>query len=83
VELSAWLDSLGLVILADPYYPGWRLTFDGETEPIYRANRLMRASPVLAGEHTLCAIAVKNQIFLLTTDLVPRNNREDLCSIHL
>ena len=31
VELSASLDDPGLVILADTYYPGWRLTIDGKS----------------------------------------------------
>jgi hypothetical protein len=53
VELLARLDRPGLVILADTYYPGWRLTVDGKSEPIYRANRLMRAAAVAMGEHTL------------------------------
>ncbi len=53
VELRAALDRPGLVILADTYYPGWRLTIDGRPAPIYRANRLMRGAAVPAGEHTL------------------------------
>jgi uncharacterized membrane protein YfhO len=53
VELRASLDWPGLVILADTYYPGWRLSIDGEPAPIYRANRLMRAAAVPAGAHTL------------------------------
>jgi hypothetical protein len=53
VELVARLDRPGLVILADTYYPGWRLTVDGKAAPIYRANRLMRAAAVAAGQHTL------------------------------
>jgi hypothetical protein len=53
VELKAVLDRPGLVILADTYYPGWRLTIDGEPATIYRANRLMRGAAVPAGEHTL------------------------------
>jgi len=53
VELLASLDKPGLVILADTYYPGWRLTIDGKTAPIYRANRMMRGAAVPAGEHTL------------------------------
>jgi hypothetical protein len=53
VELMAKLERPGLVILADTHYPGWRLTIDGKNEPIYRANRLMRAAAVLAGEHKL------------------------------
>jgi hypothetical protein len=53
VELKASLSKPGLVILADTYYPGWRLTIDEETAPIYRANRLMRAACVSAGEHRI------------------------------
>jgi uncharacterized membrane protein YfhO len=53
VELKASLSKPGLVILADTYYPGWRLTIDEESAPIYRANRLMRAACVSAGEHRL------------------------------
>lgn len=77
VEIKAVLSRPGLVILADTYYPGWRLTIDGEPAPIYRANRLMRGAAVLAGEHTLvytyepasfrfgAAISVGGVIFLL------------------
>jgi hypothetical protein len=53
VELRASLDRPGLVILADTYYPGWRLTIDGQPAPIFRANRMMRGAAVPAGEHTL------------------------------
>jgi hypothetical protein len=53
VELKAALVRPGLVILADTFYPGWRLTIDGKTVPIFRANRVMRGAAVPAGEHTL------------------------------
>ncbi len=53
VELRASLDRPGLVILADTYYPGWRLTIDGMPAPIFRANRMMRGAAMPAGEHTL------------------------------
>jgi uncharacterized membrane protein YfhO len=42
-----------MVILADVYYPGWRLTIDGRDAPIYRANRTMRGAAVPAGRHRL------------------------------
>ena len=45
VQLLASLDRPGLVILADTFYPGWRLTIDGRTAPIYRANRTTCARP--------------------------------------
>jgi hypothetical protein len=53
VELKSSLDRPGLVILADTYYSGWRLTIDGKPAPIFRANRMMRGAAVPAGEHTL------------------------------
>ncbi|MGO9846361.1 MAG: YfhO family protein [Methylocella sp.] len=42
-----------MVILADTYYPGWRLTIDGKPAPILRANRMMRGAAVRAGVHRL------------------------------
>jgi hypothetical protein len=53
VELKASLDRPGLVILADTYYPGWKLTIDGRPAPILRANRMMRGAAVPSGDHTL------------------------------
>jgi hypothetical protein len=53
VELDAVLNRPGLVILADVYYPGWRLTIDGRPAPIYRVNRLMRGALVESGRHRL------------------------------
>jgi hypothetical protein len=53
VELAATLERPGLVVLADVYYPGWKLTIDGTPAPIYRTNRMMRGAAVTAGRHTL------------------------------
>ena len=53
VVLDVALDEPGLVVLADVYYPGWRLTIDGRPAPIYRANRLMRGAAVTSGKHRL------------------------------
>ena len=52
-ELEASLESPGLVILADVYYPGWELTIDGKPAPIYAVNGLMRGAAVPAGTHRL------------------------------
>ena len=46
VELRARLTRPGLVILSDVFYPGWRLTIDGQETPVLRANRMMRGAPV-------------------------------------
>jgi hypothetical protein len=53
VELTATLSRPGLVILADSYFPGWRLQIDGKDSPILRANRMMRGACVAAGTHHL------------------------------
>jgi hypothetical protein len=53
VELDVTLESPGLVVLADVYYPGWELTIDGRPAPIHRANRLMRGAALPAGPHHL------------------------------
>jgi hypothetical protein len=52
-EIEASLESAGLVILADVYYPGWELTIDGKPAPIYAVNGLMRGGAVPAGTHRL------------------------------
>lgn len=53
VVIEAALARPGLVILADVYYPGWKLTIDGKPAPILRANRLMRGAAVREGKHRL------------------------------
>jgi hypothetical protein len=53
VTLQTNLDDAGFVVLADTYYPGWRVTIDGERTPLYRANSIVRAVYVPAGVHTL------------------------------
>jgi hypothetical protein len=52
-ELEVSLESPGLVVLADVYYPGWELTIDGRPAPIYPVNRLMRGAALAAGTHHL------------------------------
>ena len=51
--LEVNLESPGLVILADVYYPGWQLTIDEIPAPIYRVNGAMRGAGVSAGHHRL------------------------------
>jgi Bacterial membrane protein YfhO len=51
--LEVNLDSPGLVILADVFYPGWELTIDNKSAPIYRVNGSMRGAAVAVGHHRL------------------------------
>ena len=53
VELEVALRSPGLVILADVFYPGWRLEIDGRPAEILRVDRMMRGAVVPAGPHRL------------------------------
>ena len=53
VELQAKMAAPGFVVLSDTYYPGWRATIDGQPTPVYRANALVRAVYVPAGEHSI------------------------------
>ena len=51
VEIEARLEKPGLVILADVFYPGWKLQIDGREATLVRVNGMMRA--VEAGFHRL------------------------------
>ena len=53
VELDVSLVRPGLVVLADAFYPGWRLTIDGQPATIHRTNRMMRGATVPSGRHRL------------------------------
>jgi hypothetical protein len=53
VVIEATLARPGLVILADIFYPGWKLTVDGKPETILRVNRAMRGAAVPEGKHRL------------------------------
>ena len=43
----------GLLIISEPYYPGWQATVDGVSTPILRANLALRAIPIRAGTHRI------------------------------
>ena len=53
VTLDVDLETAGVVVLADTFYPGWEATVDGTFTPILRANRAMRGVPVAAGRHEI------------------------------
>jgi len=41
----------GLVVFGEIWYPGWQAWVDGKRTPVYRANGILRAVPVEAGNH--------------------------------
>lgn len=45
-----------VLFLSDTYYPGWKATIDGVTEPIYRADYVFRAIFVPGGNHEVVFI---------------------------
>ena len=51
--LDVNLETPGIVVLADVYYPGWELTIDGKPAPIYRVNGSMRGAAVPAESRRL------------------------------
>jgi hypothetical protein len=42
-----------LLILSEPHYPGWQTTLDGQAAPLLRADYILQAVPLPAGEHTI------------------------------
>jgi hypothetical protein len=51
ISLQADMVDHGLLVLSDVDYPGWQARVDGQPAPVYRANYLLRAVPVEAGQH--------------------------------
>ncbi len=51
VKIQASLNSAGVLVLTDSFYPGWRAFVDGKEQEILRANLFFRAVPLPAGDH--------------------------------
>ena len=51
VDIEASLDAPGILVLADSYYPGWRVYVDDKEGEILRANLFFRGVKLAAGMH--------------------------------
>ncbi|MFN2185621.1 MAG: YfhO family protein, partial [Anaerolineae bacterium] len=49
--LDVTAGSDGLLVVSQPFYPGWRATVDGEAVPIFRVDYLLQGVEVPAGSH--------------------------------
>lgn len=53
VVIAAEMQTPGMVVLADWWYPGWQAYLNGEERPILHANYALRGVEVEAGQHEL------------------------------
>lgn len=53
VTLTATTPVRQWLVLADSYYPGWKVEVDGQPAPLYRADYVYRAVAVPPGTHTV------------------------------
>lgn len=51
IEVETETTAPGLLILSDAYYPGWKVTVDGQPARLLRANYALRAVYLPAGTH--------------------------------
>jgi hypothetical protein len=51
IKLNTTTGAAGLLVLSEVYYPAWKAYVDGEPVPLLRADHLLRAVPIPAGEH--------------------------------
>jgi uncharacterized membrane protein YfhO len=53
VRIQTEVPVAGLLILSDLYFPGWQATVDGQPQPVYRADGILRGVQVPAGHHAI------------------------------
>lgn len=53
VTIEAKMDSPGILVLSDLYYPGWQVYVDGVSAKLYRVDGIIRGVLVQEGDHTV------------------------------
>jgi len=53
VTIEADIKNHGFLVLSDLFYPGWKAQVDGTSQPILKANYLVRALELEPGKHTI------------------------------
>jgi len=53
IKIRTRLQEPGILVLSDVYYPRWVATIDGEATEVLRANYILRAVAVPAGDHEI------------------------------
>jgi hypothetical protein len=53
VSVRVTTDAAGVLVLADPWYPGWRVRIDGRRAELLRVDHALRGVRVPAGTHTV------------------------------
>jgi hypothetical protein len=51
ISVKASSTGAGILVLADSYYPGWKVLVDGKESKLLRANHFFRGVVLSAGEH--------------------------------
>jgi len=53
VTIEADSPTAGILVLSDAWYPGWRVTVDGNPAPLLRADYALRGVALPPGKHTV------------------------------
>lgn len=56
LEVAITSSAPGVLVFADQWAAGWSATLDGQTVPLFRANRLLKAVLVPEGEHRVAFV---------------------------
>jgi hypothetical protein len=64
IELKSASGSNTYLVLSELFYPGWYAYVDGREVPILRANYLLRAIPLTAGQHDIVFVYAPVSFFV-------------------